>query len=250
MRFLKTALLLLLAVAIPASTTFAAGGFLQKLPKDGTWVKYNLEAKVGQAPMAEMTGTITFRSVGKVVENGEAFRWIEMEFEGEQNGKQKHQVMKVLVREKDLRPGAETPLKVLRGWNQFLVEGAKQPPKEFSELERSANGPVAFYFRVPLKDAKSIKRARQIFYQKGRFDLATAHAGAGDITLMNDNAPADVKYAARYTVWSHKSVPTGTAAMEIELKMSRKDKVIVKMTMKFDLQDYGTGAKSALPDKK
>ncbi len=59
----------------------AAGGPVQSLPKDGSWVKCFLELELSgpEGVNGEHTGTWTIRSVGTKTVKGEKCRWIEIE---------------------------------------------------------------------------------------------------------------------------------------------------------------------------
>ena len=67
---------------------------------------------------------------------------------------------------------------------------------------------------------------------------------------FGESAPAVAKFDITQSIWTHKSVPFGTAMLITRMKVSIKDQVVLKAIMTFTVQDYGTGAKSALPDKK
>lgn len=248
MKLWKTTLLLLLAVAVASQSAFA-GGFVQKLPKDGTWVEYNMEAKGDAGGTAiEMSGTMKLKSVGTVTENGEKYRWIEIESTMEVMGMKQHSVMKALVREKDFKAGAKGPVKVLRGWQQNQRGDMKMEAKKLTEEELSPDGQMSFLFGPKLKGEKKIKSKKTIEYQKGKLQIESASTGTMEIQA-SPKAP-DFKQKGNLTIWKHKSVPTGTAAMEMAMETWRKDKLLSKMKMTISVQDYGKGAKSALPDNK
>lgn len=242
-------LLPLLLVGLATPSAFAGGGFLQKLPKDGTWVEYNIEMKTDGPQMQDMTGTMKLKSVGSATENGEKYRWFEIEFKGESNGMKQNAVIKALIREKELKAGAKDGIKILRGWQQTTDGGKKMDPKELSETELSANGPIGFFFGTKLTKTKKVKQAKEIQYQKGKLKLTEATTGELNLKL-NENTPKGFKQKVKQTIWKHKSVPTGTAALEVQMEVHNKDKLLMKMRMMCNVQDYGTGAKSSLPDKK
>ena len=244
-------LLPLLLIGLAASSAYAGGGFLQTLPKDGTWVEYNVEMKAEAGPMQEMSGTMKLKSVGTVTENGEKYRWFEIVFKGESNGMKQDTIIKALIREKELKAGAKakSDIKILRGWQQATVGDKKMDPKELSEIELSGKGPVSFFFGPNLKKVEKVKKAKEIVYQKGKLKLSEATTGELDLNF-NPNAPEGFKQKGKQTIWKHKSIPTGAAALEVQMEVHNKDKLVMKMRMMFNVQDYGKGAKSALPDKK
>ena len=69
-----------LIVTSTVATALAADpvGFIQRLPKDGSWAKY----KEGES---EGSGTLTLRMVGTTTEDGQKCRWLEIE-SAEENG--------------------------------------------------------------------------------------------------------------------------------------------------------------------
>jgi len=240
----SAAVLMLLLTAAFAST--AHGGIVQTLPKDGIWTSYYTEMTSETQADQGITGIMTVRSVGSVEEDGEKCRWIEIEMKGTQkNGDKQNSIMKFLVREKDFKAGAKGTPKILRGW----TKNNDQDIKELSEMEL-AGGTINLILVGKAKDAKTVKKEKTIDYQKGQLKIATAVTGHPELKLGGENAPPDFKYNVKQTTWLHKKVPFGMAARELQIEIKVKDKIAAKMTMSFTVQDYGTGAKSACPDKK
>lgn len=231
--------------ALSAASVADAGGLIQRIPKDGSWVKYYMDMKSDGPRKQEMNATMTLRAVGSVTENGEKCRWVELQMQGEENGKKRNMIMKFLIREKELKPGAKTTPRIIRGWK-------KQDDKavtEISDREKADQTGIAIFFGGA-KDAKTVKEAKTIDYQKGQLKIASATRGKPAFNVPGDNAPPGLKYDATQTVWTHKDVPFGTAALEMTMKISFKGNPGSTMKMTFTVQDHGTGAKSALPDKK
>jgi hypothetical protein len=242
-----------LALASMANVAHSAGGLIQKLPKDGEWVTYYFEMKsMAQQQAQTMTGTFTVKSVGSVMENGEKCRWIEIEMKGVEEGgeagegKKKMHLTKVLVRENDFAPGSKTAGKILRGWKK---DSAKAELKELSEFDKKGNGSAGMLFGGNRKDVKVLKKEKVIDYQKGQLKVAQGTIGKLDVKFA-DNAPKGIKYEVSQSVWPHKKVPFGTAAMELRMKVSFMGMTAMDMKMTFSFQGNGTGAKSVLPDKK
>ena len=188
------------------------------------------------------------KSVGTASENGEKYRWIEIESQIEVMGMKQRSVMKALVREKDFKPDAKGPVKVLRGWQQNQRGNMKMEEKKLTDEELSPTGQMSFLFGPKLKRENTIKSRKTIEYQKGKLQIDNASTGELEIKT-SPNAP-DFKQKGKLTLWKHKSVPSGTAVMEMQMETWRKDKVISKMKMTISVQDYGKGAKSALPENK
>ncbi|MFQ5733332.1 MAG: hypothetical protein ACE5KM_15430 [Planctomycetaceae bacterium] len=239
---------LVAALVASTSSASAAGGLFQTLPKDGTWTRYYMEMK-SERPMQMMTGTFTLRSVGSVTENGEKCRWVEMQMEGERDGKKEKGAFKFLVKEKDFKPGSKSVPEIVRGWIQNKADGEV---KELTDQEKSPDGMMVIFFGGHRKDVKKLKKEKVIDYQKGQLKITTGTTGTLELKPA-PNAPAGFKYTVTQSVWPHKNVPFGTAAMEVQMEIKIKDMIASKMKMTFSVQDHGTGgeqAKSALPDKK
>ncbi len=242
--------ILMVAVLIVSSSSMAhARGFVQSLPKDGAWTTFHMEmTNDGQADQ-NMTGTFTVRSVGVVTENNEKCRWIELQSEGELNGVKQASIMKFLVREKDLKTGAKTPMRIIRGWQKNQAMGEV---RELTDEEKKPNGMVTMFFGGKLKDSKKLAGEKVIDYQKGQIKVASGTKGNLEVKLpgsATNSVGNNVKFEVTQSVWAHKKIPFGLAEMKLVMKMSIGGNQMMEMNMTFTLQDHGTGAKSALPDK-
>ncbi|MFP6750730.1 MAG: hypothetical protein VB855_03555, partial [Pirellulaceae bacterium] len=84
MTFRHTTVLRLFTLALLAASlagsSLRADGLIHKLPEDGTKVTYKAEFTSTPAPPPEFKVTITLSSVGKVMHEGKACRWIELGF--------------------------------------------------------------------------------------------------------------------------------------------------------------------------
>ncbi len=212
------------------------GGFIQQIPKDGSWVSYHL-----MGPSTVSSGVVTFRSVGTETENGVKCRWIELQMDIETNNRKQKHIFKLLLREKDLQPDAKSPVKVIRGW----IKDNDQTAKSYDDSAQGQKEGVTAFFGHKLKDPKKLKKEKVVDYQKGQLKIAEAVVGKLDVKL-NDL----IQQSITQTFWKHKSVPFGTAAMEFQIEVKQGGKVVANMKMTFNLKDHGTVAKSALPDKK
>lgn len=246
-RFLSAAVLAA-GIALFASASAQAAAIIQSLPKDGSWAKFHLEITNDRQANQNMLGTMTIRSVGTVMENGEKCRWLEMQMEGEQDGKKQKNVMKFLVRERDLKAGAKGNVSILRGWQKNSLQG---DVKELSHDEKAPNGPLSIFFGRTVKSSEKLKKEKVIDYQKGRLRIAEGTKSKLDFAPPgNPNVNLKIKYDVTLTTWPHKSIPFGTAAAGISMQVIVNNNVSLTTTMKLTMEDYGTGAKSALPDKK
>jgi hypothetical protein len=234
------------AVLAVTGSASAGGGLLQSLPKDGTWTKYYMEMKSETPGMKEMSGEFTIKSVGAATEDGKTCRWIEIEMTGEEGGKKKHHVMKFLINEKYFKPGSKAAPEILRGWTR---QDTGSEIKELSDMEKNPRGMMSMFFGGNRKDVKKLKDAKLVDYQKGKLKITDGTSAKLDLDA-GPNAPPEMKYDVTQSLWSHKTVPFGTAAMELHMIIKIKDNVAANMKMKFTVLDHGTGAKSVLADKK
>lgn len=237
------ALFVLFATAAPVH----AGGLIHTLPADGSWVKYNMSMKNEGMVSIEGKGSLTIRLVGTVTENGEKYRWVELESVAMQNGQQKAGVMKLLIREKDLADGAVASPQIVRGFKK-QQGGAVE---SITERDKARGGSAMMFFGRPQKNVKPLNQEKVVAHQKGKLKIANGTSGELDFDPTGGAGnPNGAQFETTQSLWSHKSLPFGTAAMELVMKVSFQNNVISTMTMKFNVQDYGTAAKSALPDQK
>lgn len=236
---------LLLALAIPASA-FGAGGLVQTLPKDGSWTKYYCEA---ESPQEKFTGTMVVKSVGRTVENGKPCRWIEFAMTRTDGGKERRRVTKLLIDEASLKPGSKKVPAIIRGWKKNAAESRVEELSERDKDPANINGATWFLFGGSRKTVKTLKQAKTIDFQKGQLKIAEGKSATLEIVPRTKNSKGNVKFQVEQSFWTHKSVPFATAASEWTITLKSGDKAASKMKMKLTAQEYGTGAKSALPEK-
>jgi hypothetical protein len=231
--------------ALGASEVRAGGGLLQTLPKDGSWVKYYVELKISAQPKQDMTGILKLSSVGHVAENGQDCRWIEIDFRGEQNGMKNHQVLKLLLREKHLKADSKAVIKPVRG---YMKDDDGKP----TELADSNEILVRLFTTIVAGRAGGVKpekKATTIDCLQGQLKIAAGETGT--LTFKPDENAADgQQFRMTQTLWKHKNVPFGVAAMRLTVDIRDKQKSVQVLRFKIDVQDYGTkGAASALPNQ-
>ncbi len=236
----RTLLMITLLLVVPVQSR--ANGLIQQLPKDGSWVRYFLNLKSEQPDEAD-TGTLTIRSVGQVMVEGKPCRWIEFQFTTNKQQDSGAQIVKVLVPEKHLQKGAKPVANIVRGWQK---QGNSDP--EPLPAERSTE--VEFFLPGPLKDVKQLKQKKVIDYQRGQLKCDSAFTGAYSLTPpeLREALPEGFSFTLRYTLWPHKAAPFGVAAATMQITVKQNDKVLQDATAEFTLEDFGIGAKSALPD--
>lgn len=235
---------LMIAVLLAATPhTASAGGPVQSLPKDGSWVKFFLEWELSGpgAVDGKGTGTWTVRSVGTKIVNGEKCRWIEIEEHLDKSDDEQAftRWFKYLVREKDLKPGGDPIGNLVEYWYKNTLQ-TKTATKSDS---RSAG--IAMFFRGTPKTVKSVAKRRQVLWQRGEFTFQRAEEQTQ--TREREN---DYRVTVRDLVWKKAEIPFGTAAVTSTARFTSKGKHSFTWVRKLTLADHGTRAKSRVPEAK
>ncbi|MBW3540505.1 MAG: hypothetical protein KY476_09550 [Planctomycetes bacterium] len=236
----------LAAIALMAacSSALQADGLVWQLPEDGSWVEY--EATGTQLEPEEKkisTGKLLLRSVGTVMEGGEKNRWLELEFTVKLVGdddRMHHAVYKYLIPEKHLGKGKSPIENVVRSW--FQVHGRDQEPREISNAVTRDGEAIVPYLGPPLLDARQTEEKRRIEHQKGTVD---AIAVRGQQKALAEKQ----RHLKGVTIWLAEEIPFGVAAMDSYVEVSREGEEY-RFKAELVVHDFGTGAKSALPDVK
>lgn len=221
-----------------------ANGLLQKLPKDGSWVRYHIIRK-NERPgkIQETSGTMTIRSVGRETVNGEPCRWIEIQME-EETGKIKTiNVQKILVPTKIFTKGKTVAKKVIRGWKKRN----KDDPQKLNISAISDDITILLLLPDPSRETQTIKEKKVINYQKGKLEVDTGIAGS---LILDQSANPNKKVSSSFIFfyWIHDKVPFGTAGGDWNITIQRDGIALGNAKMTFTLEDFGTDAKSAMPN--
>lgn len=223
-----------------------AGGLIQKLPKDGSWVEYHMEWKLfgPQAADSEGTGTWTMRSVGTEMVDGKKCRWIEIteQLDATAGEPKFERTYKFLIREKALQSGKDPRKHMIRFW----WKAGSNDAKKYDGQQISAMALMFLHGRV--ESSKEIKLNKTVLYQRGEFKFEKARSEKEVHRWQHNGAQRAMTF--QNTLWLNEKVPFGTAASKIETKFSENDKYLWTWIRKCSLSDFGTGAKSALPDAK
>lgn len=221
-----------------AAATARGDGMLYQLPEDGAWVQFDLTAvsKFGSRE-EDAKGTLRMASVGRITENREPHRWIEVKFDAKtSDGKNEVLLSKVLVPEKFLKKGEKPLAHVIRAW---LRKDDKKPEKidianDFRNLEDS---PWLVILAGPLKDAKQLD-AITVESKRGKLSCAGVN---GTMPLGGQDSKGVVSVETRL----HDNAPFGVVSSRWVLTHGKEG----TMTFQLKLADYGTKAQSELPDQ-
>jgi len=237
-----SACIVLFVVCLPISES-RANGLIQKLPKDGSWVRYHMIMNMEKPQNTEMSGTLTIRSVGRETVNNEPCRWIEFDMKMGIDDRIEHNIFKVLVPEKLFKSDKTVSPKVIRGWSKRN----DADPEERTDSEKLSNDELAVFLPDPTRKTKTVKEKKTVDYQKGQLTVDSGITGKLKLPVPA-NANVKIENSFDFTMWSHEKVPFGTAEAKWEFSSKLKDQLLSKGTVTLTLEDFGTGAKSALPD--
>lgn len=218
------------AVVLVGPMSAFAAGLLEQLPDDGIWVKYHVRAKSERS--GERAFELTLRLVGTVRERGQTWRWIEEDWHPQGDCRNCEFTVKTLMAEP--RPGK--PLEIARGWQK--ARGGVEPISKSDALST-----LRQWLPIERTDFESADEPWTVDYQRGR--LRGRLIQRGRISLQT---PAKCEVVRTYQ--PHPDVPFGFAAVRQRITYySRDGSAFDRQEMDYTLIDYGTGAKSELPDR-
>ena len=234
----RLCILTLLSASL-ASSSLLADGLIHKLPEDGTRVTYKTEFKSTPAPPPGFKATVTLSSVGKVMHEGKACRWLELGFITELNELKRAQYFKLLIPEDQLKKGGDPLTTMVRGYVKHGNGEAKKTTREATA--DPIKGPQPLFFGGPLEDAKPLEKTT---LKTGLGDLECA-GHSGTYSMKKD----ETTFTAKIQSLAHEKVPFGVAQLAIEFALKEGDRE-QKGSLTLTVEKVSTGATSELPDSK
>jgi hypothetical protein len=226
----------------------------QELPKDGWWVRYFVTEKYAQTN-EERTVKQAYSLVGTATEDGSVCRWVEIKSDRTVNGKEQHDILKFLVPEKDLLE-SEKPLDgLVRAYRRF--DGGEVETMKFNQplgspgFVSSADfvwGILFVAFPGPQRKSMLIAEEKVVDYQRGRLNVVEGRSGTRVATRLALTNGEKQTQNLHFTVWNHPDVSPAFAASKSRLEYLRDDKPRSSMTSEWTVEDFGSDAKSALPE--
>jgi hypothetical protein len=219
------------------SATARADGLLYQLPDDGSWVRFeaNYTFKAdGMEEPGQGTGTLTMASVGRVLEGPEPCRWIEFDVRLKDTGPEQVLIRKLLIPEKYLTKGENPTEHVVRGWAKFNDEDV-QPAVPI-------HGRWPAYLAGPLQDEKPLEEQ----LVESKLGALKCEGVTGWIQYTEGDLDMKVTFGTRL----HETAPFGVVSSRMQFEMMREGKVLQTVDATAKLIDYGTDAKTALPEHK
>jgi len=233
-------LLLTLSFTHHLSSAYAANEPAARLPKEGTWVRYH--KTVDELLDGEhWESTVTLRFLESVIEDGLRCRWVEQKevvAEGERKGEY---LLKVLIPESALTEEELPGRHAVRLWARNHLIGL-----------RSRRGPDRGLEDKLLWTPASLKALqskpddlRDVEHQDG--NLKGARAWTGTWT-DSDFRVAKSTFFTTFTIWHHPELPIGYAEARFEKFQFIDEKKVGHWVTTYQLQEFGTDAKSDLPE--
>jgi hypothetical protein len=239
------------AVLLLGMTAGAEDQIIQA-PQDGWWIRYFSTTKQEANGMVqEYTSQSTYSLVGTTMEDGEKFRWVEVNMVTS-IGEKKHEVLwKYLIAEKDLMASERPNDKVKRGW-------VKSNDLEVRAIEAGKNVSSAsttlLIFPGMWQKAKLIENNRVVDYQSGRLTIPHARTLSTKEPINMNRAFRSQKgirtVAVDYTIWLDPASSPVFSAAKISSKVYNNDQLNSSREDDMVIEDTGTDAVSKLPDYK
>ena len=231
-------------IALLPPATFAEG-LLYQLPDDGHWVRFEIDGTGTEPDGTEikLVGTLTMSSVGTVDMDGKKCRWIEIVTEAKRAGEPFTDIDKLLIPEHRLAKGKEPLKHVLKAWHKHSMGDG--PPRK---IEDFAGESGALYLRKlnpslhgPFETTKELEPVR-IDSKLGKLECKGITASekieqGGGVTIHST-----------YLIRLHNKAPFGVVSWEAKWKVEQDGQALGTMTMKMKVADFGTDAKSMIPD--
>lgn len=234
------------AVLLAAAATSArADGLVYQLPADGSWAQYDLEATMsggGEARTAD--GLVRVASVGRVTENDQPCRWIEVRFEIK-DAKRPLEVMvlKVLVPEKNLAKGQDPLAHAVRAW---IKKGQDRPPQELKDPGNIDQGPLPLVLAAPMKDQKDLE---PVPFDSKKTGKLRSKGVEGKVAFPMKGPGGNLQGTVESRLYD--KAPFGTVSSHWALELKGPDATkSLKASFDLKLADFGTGAKSEMPNEK
>jgi hypothetical protein len=225
-----------------------AGGLISQFPIDGAWVRYQWSLLQGGG---EVTGTLTISSVGTSTKNNQKSRWLELKLNYDE-GTVKHAFLaKLLVNEQDIVAQADLMQSASQVWLRVDDQAPIQrlSPRDAPEwLNRTQR--IFRHVALPMRDLGKLDE-KTVEFQRGKLECSgRKQEFLGPATKVTINGvPAELKSSYTQAVWLHKDVPFGVATCESRMDLLHDGQSTKSETVKFLLSDFGTDAKTELPDQ-
>jgi hypothetical protein len=240
-----------LMVVTLTTTGMPADEGVGKLPKDGAWVRYFGKTR-REGTTEESIIKVKYSLTGTTMENGQVCRWLEVEEVEQINGKDRTDLIKYLVPEKDLRENEKPLENLVRAWRRLDREEVQ--PLKFNALDGLSGEPHFYFghwtvvFPGPRKQSAVLKEPKTVDYQNGRLEIPNALAARYVATHKSRTSNFVYTRAMDFSVWLHDDIPLGVAAWKGRMEFRQDDQVRQAGLGEYFIEDFGVDAKTGLPD--
>lgn len=230
-----------------------------KLPEDGWWIRYTTTTTQelnGQVTESEWKCKLTYSLVGTTTEDGEKYRWVELEdicpLGVKAKGRVSTVVSKFLVAEKNLLESEHALERSKRAWSK--VNRAVPYSLDIGQAKVWAgNNPNLMIFPGLWQKSESVQIERIVDFQQGKLTLTrarTRNVSMPDVIYRPriGGFQANPNSAVEYTAWFDRATAPVFSAAKVRRNIDENDASKGAIEDEIVLEDFGTGAKSKLPD--
>lgn len=217
--------------------TVRADGLVHQLPDDGGWARFNARFIYElNGRTRTLVGAVTVSSVGATVVNGEKCRWIEVNTQARAAGMLiPINIIKVLIPEKNLKKGESLLKHVRKAW----VKHPESKPSELKE-HKARERELGMLLTSALKGVKNLGK-KVVESKLGKLECA---GQVGHIQCMEGKRLRKVTIRTRL----HEKAPFGIVTYLMKFEPTKTGRNEESGSWILILADFGTKAKSALPD--
>jgi hypothetical protein len=224
------------AAILVLASVIKGDGLVYQLRADGSFAVYKFELVSDKKE--KIGGSLKLSSVGQTTVEGDACRWLEFRLAEIGKDNKRFLLVKVLIAEKRLRKG-ETPIDhVLKAWRGD--ENGKSDP--IRDVKTSLPNSITAFLRGPLIQEKKTPAA-PIESALGKLDCEGI---TGLIREKQEEETFEIIVENRL----HKKAPFGVVSSRMQMTAKKGNESLGSAVMTLNLKEFGTGAKSEMPDRK
>ena len=213
------------------------------VPKSGAWVRYHV--LVHHAEGNQQVEQETLRFLGRATEKGQPCRWIEIQIDDKSGKQPRSYIYKLLIPEQALRESDRPLDHAVRGWVQS-DKGRIDPWVRRGQALHNTFGRLLTFLPGCRPQTRPLDEPKVVDYQDGRLICPSGRAGQMKVNVAADDDR--LTWEHNYVIWPHEQLPLGVAAANITTSLYRNDALLKSYRIEQWLEDFGTSAKSALPD--
>lgn len=225
-----------------------------KLPADGWWARYFVSMK-RDGNNDEQTMKRTYSLVGTATENDMTCRWVEMKTVTMVGDKDRVEIVKFLIPEKELLESDQPLVRLVRCWSKTddgMVKALSfDPPRGDGVNPQSADGRFGkelLIFPGMRQKAELVDKEKVVDYQQGRLQVAQGREGKRVSKVVGSPRAQGLSFVLDYTIWTDPAVAPGFAAARTRYATVVNEMVRTARNDEWVIEDFGKDAKSELPE--